>query len=288
LQDLRRPISDLKNHPLLDDNGKEIRIYDIDGERIHRRLPLVNLQASECGVLVDLNNIQALYKPHAPDVHHNDNDNDERSSTSSDAQGFSRDVRVDTYPLAFLRTVGNVQAKGIPTCLYPTIARINDSVGKTDVRARRPCRSDSDSSSGSADDSTDDDDDDLSVDSEPPRRVRPLRAVKPVASQMYSYLSHRVASRAGLHDSQQGTVTAAVSGAFANTAKDMNTAFEKRTYCDQGLPSDRFNTKISLPNSPVCCRVEIVYSVDVRALKDPSGRQVFLSSPSSRFSFSFL
>jgi hypothetical protein len=40
------------------------------------------------------------------------------------------------------------------------------------------------------------------------------------------------------------------------------------------MPSARFNKKIPVDNSPSCCRAEIVYSVDVRALEDPSGRHV--------------
>jgi hypothetical protein len=79
---------------------------------------------------------------------------------------------------------------------------------------------------------------------------------------MYSYLSHRVAGRAGQLDAQQGTVTAVVSSGFAETDRDRAIAARKQAHCNRKLPSDRFDQKISLHNSPVSCRIEVVYSVD--------------------------
>jgi hypothetical protein len=81
-----------------------------------------------------------------------------------------------------------------------------------------------------------------------------------------------MAGRSGQHDAQQGVVTSSIAGAFAQTDKHKQTASSKQLYCKLDLPSDRFHKKISLDNSPACCRAELVYSVDVRALADPSGR----------------
>jgi hypothetical protein len=110
---------------------------------------------------------------------------------------------------------------------------------------------------------------------DPSHALSTYQAVKPVSSQFYNYLSHRVASRAGRHDSQQGSVTAAISGAFASSTKDKATALVKQDYCQDKLPSERFHGRItSVDDCPTSCRAELVYSIDVRALKDQSGSYV--------------
>jgi hypothetical protein len=95
-----------------------------------------------------------------------------------------------------------------------------------------------------------------------------------VSCQFYNYIAHRVAGRAGQHDSQQGSVTAAVSGGFAETRRDKATAAQKRSFCEQGMPYERFHERISIDDPPTSCRAELVYSIDVRALNDPSGSYV--------------
>jgi hypothetical protein len=85
-------------------------------------------------------------------------------------------------------------------------------------------------------------------------------------------MTHRVASRAGRHDAQQGSITAAISGAYATTDSDKKMAKAKQEYCATALPYDRFHARIhSVRECPSALRAELVYSVDVRALKEPSG-----------------
>jgi len=55
--------------------------------------------------------------------------------------------------------------------------------------------------------------------------------VKPLSSQFYNYITHWMATQAGRHDAQQGTMTAALSGSFAKTTKDQNTAAKKQSDC---------------------------------------------------------
>jgi hypothetical protein len=176
-------------------------------------------------------------------------------------------IQVDAYPLAFLRTVGNFQASGIPQCFYPTLARINQSI-RRDPNQPHPNSDESDN-------------DHMSVDQDENYiQVGGAQVVKPIACQFYNYIAHRTATRAGRHYSQQGTVTAALAGAFSGTNKDKKRASELQGYCDQSLPSDRFHQNISIDDCPSSCRAELVYSVDVRALKHLSGRYVFFTSSS--------
>jgi hypothetical protein len=208
---------------------------------------------------VDLSNIQALFDSYRFR-------NDDSSSTSSSDLEDPYEVHVQAYPLAFLRSFGNIQADGIPCCFYPELAKINQSVRKGGVVERTP---------SDEEDSEEDEDEDLRFVDAGDRNFRPsLQPVKAVSAQFYNYITHRVASRAGRHDAQQGMVMAAISGGFADSTKDKNTALRKQSHCDQGLPSERFHSKISLEDCPTSCRAEIVYSVDVRALKNRSGTHV--------------
>lgn len=207
----RIPI-DLDNYPLTLEDGQENPIYNSSGIRIPRRNPIIDEDISLCGVLVDLTNIQALFNP--------------QSITDPDSV-----VHVNAYPLGFLRTAGNIQANGIPHSFYPFLTRINKSVRKHQSRYS------SSSDRGSHDHENDLDEDDMLVDDPSDIPSPSLQVVKPICSQFYNYITHRVAACARRHDSQQGTVTAAIAGAFAIFKKDKVTAAKMKTYCDHGLPS---------------------------------------------------
>lgn len=238
---------DIEKLPLHDENKKEIHVFDSEGMRINRTEADENT-AEPCGVMMDLENIQALFSPGAPTLLYDGSDDDY-------ATPEALPTKVEVYPLGFLRTVGNLQATGPPHCLHPTLKKINKSVCEPPKRRSRgsdssflPEEEDNTSGRGTA------------------------QAVKATASQFYNLVAHRAASRAGRMDSQQGLVTAALSGGFARTAKDKRTALNKKTACDAALPSERFHNRIHLPECPKSCRAEVVYTVDVRKLKEKSGR----------------
>ena len=257
--------------PLLDNDGQEIPIYNSAGARIPRRVPVVDKDLPPCGVLVNLTNVQALFDPYGSVFNH-----DDCSTTSSDL-AEPHIPHVDIYPLAFLKSVGNVQADGIPPCFYPLLTDINRSVRKHHLFDSPPSQNSDDHSSS---------EEDRSVGTNDSGSPSSLPVVKPVSAQFYNYITHRVATRAGKHDAQQGTITAAISGAFATSQKHKGIASNKQLACDSSLPSDRFHSKISLEDCPTSCRAEFVYSVDVRALKNPSGMRVL--SPPFPASFPFL
>ena len=261
---------ELEDLALTSPDGHEIPIYNSTGGRVPRRKIIVDKNQPPCGVLVDLSNIQELFHP---------DDIIDLSDDFSDSYD-SHLINIDAYPLAFLRTAGNLQADGIPPCFYPSLTEINNNVRKNHPIANlnHPL-ADSDSKmggdGGSHHGSANDYDSDLDIDDDDTTPSH-LQAVKPIFSQFYNHITHRVASQAGKHDSQQGTVTVAISGAFANTEKDKTTASKKLEYCNISLPSERFHDRISSLDveCPTACRAEFVYSIDLRALKDPSGRYV--------------
>jgi hypothetical protein len=252
--------------PLLDDEGSEIPIYDFDGNRIPRRSPIVDPDQPSCGVLMDLTNIQALFNPVA-----DFSDMSESDTYTTAADLGSPHVDVNVYPLAFLRTAGNVQAHGIPHCFYPILTDINCSVGKQQPPPNRHgFRGDED---GFTMVNANEDEDDFMVvdDDRDDSHPASLRVVKPIFTQFYNYFAHRVAPRAGGHESQHGGITAAISGAFATSQKHKRAALKKQSECERSLPFQRFHDRISIEDCPTCCRAELVYSIDIRGLKNPSG-----------------
>lgn len=210
---------------------------------------------SPCGVLMDLKNIHTFFNP-----------GDEFLSDDDDVVGSippeSHSVKVDAYPLAFLRVAGNLQATGIPHCFYPILTEVNRSVRKDPNRF-----------------SPESDDDSFVMDVDLDLTSACAQVVRPIAAQFYNLIAHRIATRAGKLDAQQGTVTAALSGKFAQTPKDRATAYRKQAYCAQALPSDRFHRRIHRSQCPTSCRAEYVYSVDVRSLRSQSGKCVTPPSP---------
>ena len=268
---------DLEQFDLLSDNGLEKPIFSSDGKRVRRRHPIVDLNEPPCGVLMDLTNIQALFNPNPVlDL----SDDISISSTPLDSPA----IQLDAYPLGFLRTAGNIQAKSVPYCFYPVLTEINNAVRRPvphNLRAGHFEEYEEDDEAMSVDDA-------ISINTDIDDGCPRFPVVKPISCQFYNLMTHRVASRAGRHDAQQGTVTAAISGAFAKSPKDRLTASKKQSYCDRNLPSERFHKRISIDSCPTSCRAELVYSVDVRALKDPSGAYVFVSVMSFSIILTFM
>jgi hypothetical protein len=145
---------------------------------------------------------------------------------------------------------GNIQADGIPHCFHRTVRKVNQKVGRGPPGRTSP---EANADAEMAD-----------MNQHHPRSAA---VVKPIASQFYNQVMHRVATRAGRLDSQQGSATAALSGAFAKTDKDRTKASAKQKFCERGLPSERFHQRIHLPQCPTCCRAELVYAIDVRGLR---------------------
>jgi hypothetical protein len=261
--------TEVRNFALLDDDGNEIPLYNSLAVRVPRRYIVQNVAKPPCGVLVNLENIQGLFNTNTSstidvDIEYLDDQDDRRPSPSRVDDDPS--VHVEAYPLAFLKTAGNIKATGVPYCFSPLITKINKSVRKNHQNPHNHA-----TPAAAADH---DQSDHMPLDSDPDASYSEstYQAIKPVSSQFYNYLTHRVASRAGRHDAQQGSVTAAISGAYATTDKDKKAAKTKQQYCKNALPSDRFHARIaSVPECPTACRAELVYSIDVRALKQPTG-----------------
>jgi hypothetical protein len=192
------------------------------------------------------------------------NNDDDIVNDNNPSNQPSHYVNVDAYPICFLRSAGNIQASGVPNCFLPLLANINQSIRDNPNNPPHHIHNNLNS------------DDDSDMDDQDP--IPPLQGgqevLKPVASQFYNYIAHRTATRSGKHLAAQGTVTAAIAGAFAQTPKDRRKAKELLDYCETALPSDRFKNLIDIHDCPSSCRAELVYSIDIRALRRPTGRSV--------------
>ncbi|KAH8978533.1 hypothetical protein EDB86DRAFT_2836679 [Lactarius hatsudake] len=188
----------LQRLPMMTEEGTEIAIYDESGRKIPRRRATRQIEDPACGVLMDLVNVHNLFHP-SREYPLSEDDRMEEYDELRPETG-----RVDVYPLGFLRTVGNVQAEGIPPCFYKGIKEISSKV------------------------------------------------IKPISSQFYNYISHRAASRAGDMDTEKGTVTAALAGAFATTAKQSDCKRQTSNY------SRQLSSRVARPMEAAIPRIKIM------------------------------
>jgi hypothetical protein len=119
----RNLIDHLDTLPLLDDNHQEINIYNQDGYRIPRRVPLHNINHEPCGLLADLTRIRSLFRSPAESAY-NPNDTD----SDNDTDILHNPCTINVYPQAFLRQYGHFQANDVPLGFHPIINSINRSL----------------------------------------------------------------------------------------------------------------------------------------------------------------
>lgn len=224
LSDPDRHLVDLVDLDLFDDDGQEIHIYSRDGFRIPRRVPDDHTSG---GALLDLTKAPELFlpDPDALDLH-----------PSAD--------QCTLYPLAFTKTLGNMQANGLIYQFQQRLRTINDPLQRHDFD---PVACDLF------------DDPDLLAETSPP-------VVKGVRCQVYNALSHRVRERAKFHGVQLGNVTAALSGIASATQASKSTWRRRVRECRIALPHQEFANKVAGPDQPEDSRWENTYVIDVQRL----------------------
>jgi hypothetical protein len=198
---------------LYDEMGNEIRVYTEDGYLFPRREPYVDPHSPPCGILLNLRNADRLYGHELPDVDDANFDN----------------VVISIYPQAFLHQYGHMKASGTLSSFNHVIRDIKSQTGK-----RVRFDPDQETWDEIAEDEDEDDDTVIKI---------PLVGV---SSQFYNELSHRVAADAGSHEVQQGHITAALAGSYANTLKDKKSFAKKVKSCDRKFPfGENFSANLS-------------------------------------------
>jgi hypothetical protein len=195
---------ELQDTPLLDDLGKERRIYDSEGVKIGQRDAVFDANEDNCGILLNLETVNELFLPAVPGL-------DLADAQHQDAVDL--DVpHISIYPQAFLRSYGHIQAKSVMTPFNPVINRVQVDIGLARNGFRRSKSSsesetDSNSDAGSDTDSSDDfnlapgnfqrrpreasaDDDNASVSDGASVRFGHFSPLCGISSQVYNELSH--------------------------------------------------------------------------------------------------
>ena len=164
--------------------------------------------------------------------------------------GFSA-LKVSPYPQGYLQQYGHIKVNGVMPSFNATLQQINN-----DLQQRQD------------DGDSDDNDDGSEIDSTfAMRRGVSEPTIFPVSSQAYNELSHRLSSRSGSHDVQQGSITGALAGAYATNSKSKQTAQSKLAFCQVKLPIDRVKQKLAVEQCPRALRMEHVFGINVTAIK---------------------
>lgn len=133
---------DLPDLPLINDNGKEVRIYDDNGDRIARRAARLYPDQKPCGVLVNFDHVNKLFSK----VYHHRRGSSSTSNDSNDDDNYNDDDDVTPYPAAisrfpqaFLKTCGHIQC---PSGLVSVEKILKEMNGLLQTRIRDADRAD--------------------------------------------------------------------------------------------------------------------------------------------------
>lgn len=235
-------LEDLETHPLYNESGQYIPLYDLDGYPIQRRLGVTHENGTPLGILVNSKKLKKLFACAAND------------SPDGDAIPYpSSSTTYYFYPQAGLRTVGHFQANGLPTKCYPLVHKIDRDVQDPfNEPERGPNDNDNHDGIGNGN----------------PTFQYSRQAVFGISSQGYNVVMHRTRGRTSQHhDAQVGLVTAVLGGAWAGSGTSQSsTARSIEMKCTRTMPHKAFADKIR--NEPLDrdLRMENVYCIDVNAL----------------------
>lgn len=208
---------DIRTFPRRDDNNRILPVYDAEGFRIHRLYPSPNSTVTS-GALVDLKKVDVLF----PD--------------SEDGR-----VTYDTYPLAFTKTYGNVQAKR-------TISPFDWVIQEANGVLTPPA---------DADDGEWPLEDDI---------ARGAPVIRGTHCQIYNAVSHRVRDSARFHLVQLGMVTSVFAGTAAESEPLKRRFLSRKSECQNALPHERHARALSSEDQPQATRLEQTYMIDVYRL----------------------
>ena len=190
---------DILNMPMLNDEGREVEVYDENGWRIPRRRPIVN-RGVRYGVLTNLRTIDSLFA--SSSLGHRF-ENEEGEITPGRRNVYT------IYPQACLREYGHFQANTAPLVFQPYLASLNEDVGR---RLRVVNAGDSD----------------IDMDSEDEDEFAEWTTQTPVtvsALQFYELSMHRARRTEQDFEILRGLLTALLGGSYAVTDKEKRTLY---------------------------------------------------------------
>lgn len=118
----RNPV-DLEDLELLDEDGKEIDVYDEQGYRVPRRIPKHHRAAPSCGILADLTRIRSFFR-------HTTNTLDDNDDAEEEILHKEEPLKLYVYPQALTRQYGYFQANSAPTDFKLVLKKINSELAE--------------------------------------------------------------------------------------------------------------------------------------------------------------
>lgn len=225
---------ELADMPIVDDNSNEIPIYCSDGFIIPRRVPYFSTRTPAHGMLMNLTNVKELFDTSQQDEGEFDLDDDDEH------------IDAYVYPQAGLKIAGHYQANGLIRPFKRFVTQVNESLqdqeGNEDEHQTAAGR----------------------------RKV-----VYGIGSQGYNGVMHSTRGHSAQHhDAQLGMITGALAGSWAKGISANCVATEFQARCRHQLPHKAFEEKIKNPNIVRDLRLENVYYVDVKQMRngDRNGR----------------
>lgn len=238
-------ITEPESEPMLDADGYEAKFWTATGERILRR-KLTNEAfesdpTNRCGILLNLETVERLFTQSPEEPYYN-------------REVYLANEEVTKYPLAFLRNIGQLQARQPLPLLVPALREANDVVA-----LRENANDDNDSEDNEEAEPGVLDDDGNVVPAQRPA----LPAVFGVGVQMYNRMLHYVAPRANEHEAICGHVTAAYGGHWASSPADKARAARAQQKVSRTLPHERLQAASYSGHASKDLRVEQVYVMDL-------------------------
>ncbi|KAG1772198.1 hypothetical protein EV702DRAFT_1048672 [Suillus placidus] len=229
--DVRQPM-DLPSLPL-HEPGTQREIEE--GRHIPRFIGRTCINSPKCGILINLETIPQLFSSYVAHDEHLNLDAD--ILDVKDGEGPS----INVYPQAFLRKYGHLQSSSILPHFKTFVKKVQALITR---QQRRPRVDDNDDADDEADDEDDENEETNLIDT---KQLAP--AIIASGCQFYNEISHRVRPNAGLHEVQQGRVTSALSGAYAQrSGKHVHTAII--CHCGLNLPHEHYNNAIKMEKVP--------------------------------------
>ncbi|KAF8312610.1 uncharacterized protein EI90DRAFT_3022931 [Cantharellus anzutake] len=264
-----------------EEEGREVELFDKDGNKIARRHPVDAPGQNNGALLVKLDTASHMFvTPSRLD----DSEDDEQETFDTTFGTESRaargpathsslnppdhhhnnnpypSIQLRTYPLGYLGTLGQIQSNMILPEFQTIMQAIVDVIDETSI---------STGLGGS-------DDDEFSEGMDMLQRSTP-QSIQGVFLQMYQSSFHRAAPRAGGGEVDHGWITAAAAGTCNGDSKQSSRVHLHQDRCSSMLPFDHWSSRMDRPDTPTNLRCEQYYILDLSHIPSRvrTGRWIF-------------
>lgn len=206
--------------------------YDRNGTELSRKVPETIVGDRGCAIFFNLPEVHRIFK--------NDQRPELPPSVWRPTLEEYEEGKVQVFPLALTRTIGNVQAS-VPACV------VQDEIERVNIALRRDNAREGD-------------------------RSQRTKYITGHTSNYYNTVAHAIRDSNSAFDCAKGDLTKELAGSHAIDVKSRNECNRLRQRHADALPTTRLRSKLSDNNPdatsvPRAARLETVVSIDIAALK---------------------